>query len=353
MQNAKNKAQNQPEETEEITTIKGTHGHSPVDRIIEEYKAEAHRRDTTPTCTIYKYASETTGQERIFAGYFTGDEIPNRHTIGILYGGGRYFIELYQPKGKAEETEATSFIFRIHEIYNGLKLKAETEKAKAEAAGLPPGQAAQQVQATQSFSMVKDILSLILPVLKAQTEAATPAPAPRQESPQEMINSYLMMQKLLKNNLFDTAATFREFNRRFTEAEYTEQEEEGITAGEENKKEGGLLEKIISLIEPFFALIAQKTPAAQIAATTLKAAPQFLEVLNDPALCRMIVQHFDKTKGRAAADIALQNIGIDRRQLFATPTQAPGKPAAIRQKPAPGQKPPAGTESRQTAGNQL
>jgi hypothetical protein len=352
MQNAKNKAQNQTEETEEIITTKGTQGHSPVDRIIDEYKAEAHRRDTTPTCTIYKYINETSGQDRIFAGYFTGEEIPNRHTIGILYGGGRYFLELYQPKGKAEDNEATSFIFRIHEIYNGLKAKAEAEKAKAEAAALPPGQATNQVQAVQSFAMVKDILSLILPVLKAQTPAQAPAPAARQESPQEMMNSYLMMQKLLKNNLFDTAATFREFNRRFTEAEYTEQEDPGITTEENDKKEGGLLEKIISLIEPFFALIAQKTPAAQFAATTLKAAPQFLEVLNDPALCRMIVQHFDKTKGRQAADIALQNIGINRRQLFATTNQAPGKAAAIRTKPAPGQNPPAGTETHQAAGNQ-
>jgi len=333
-------AKKQKDDLEETapTTTRGAIGRSPVDKIIEEYKKEALRRDTTPKATLYKYINPT-GADRIFAGYFTGDEIPNRHQIGLTYGSGKYFLELDQPKGKAEEEEGTSLIFSIHEIYDQLKAKADAEaQRKAYGTAGDPGAAAgmvmQQQQPNQSFQMVKEILGLIIPVIKAANQPGTAAAANRGESAQEMFSSYAMMQKMLKANLFDTAQTYREFNKRFTE--YEEQDTNGIDTGTPEEKQGGLLEKIISLIEPFFGLISQKTPAAQFAATTLKAAPQFLEVLNDPTLCRHIVNHFDRTKGRAAADIALKNIGINRARLFAAETPAPqttlkriqGRPAA-------------------------
>jgi len=334
MQNAKKQAQPETEE-EIITRTKPVKGRSDVDKIIDEYKAEAHRRDTTPKCTVYKYTDEKSGQDRVFAGYFTGDELPNRHTIGLLYGSGRYFIQLEQPKGSAEEGEETTLLFRIHAIYDQLKAKADAEKYRKESAEMQAsGNGGQmvQVQAAQSFGMVKDILSLILPVLKAQNQAAA-APAPRQETPADMLNAYTMMQKLLKNNLFDTAATYREFNRRFTSQDEIEDQDTQSIEEQKQKEGGSLLEKIISLIEPFFAMIADKSPAGRIAAQGLRSAPQFLDVLNDPQLCRMIIQHFDKTKGRAKSDIALQNIGIDRNQLFKTPPPTQRKPATIPAQP--------------------
>jgi hypothetical protein len=139
-----------------------------------------------------------------------------------------------------------------------------------------------------------------------------------------MLNSYVMMSKLLKNNLFDTAETYKEFNRRFTQtADYSDETD---TDNEPEEREPHIVEKIIQLIEPFFALIAQKSPAATIAATGLKQIPQFLDILKDPVLCRNIVNHFDKTKGRQQSDIALRNIGIDRQKLFAQRPAAPGTP---------------------------
>jgi hypothetical protein len=288
-----------------------------VDDIIDEYKEEATRRDTTPCATIYKYDDNRNGQDRQFCGYFKGSDIPNRHTIGLTYGSGRYAILLNQPKGTAAKGQSTTLVFRIHATYDGLKAAADAEKYAAQNPNGTPGNqhpaAPQRDTTAQSFQMVKEILSLMLPVMRANQAAAIPAASARQEGPREIADQYKMMRDLLRENLMDTANTYNEFRARLANAEdIADAEIDDPT----QQQEGGLLEKIIALIEPFFGLIASKSPAAQLAATSLKAAPQFVEVLNDPTLCRMIVTHFDKTKGRARADMALKNIGIDRAHLF-------------------------------------
>jgi hypothetical protein len=345
MQSAKNKTQDEEEEGE-VTKSKRVYGRSPVDKIIEEYKEEARRRDTTPKATIYKYENEKSGQDRIFAGYFTGDEIPNRHNIGLLYGSGRFTIELDQPKGKADEAEECNLTFKIHSIYDALKAKADAENRRKEidAGGNPALMV--QPQANQSFQMAKDILTMILPLVKAANPpAAIPAPAARTESPADMFNSYQMMQKLLKTQLFDTAATYREFSRRYAGPETIETAE--TDEEETEQKEPSIVEKIITMIEPFFGLIAQKSESAKLAAMGLKAAPQFIGILNDPALCRLIVNHFDRTRGREKSDIALKNIGIDRQQLFKTPPTPAGTPQARPKPPPPtGQAPGPGSAAK-------
>jgi hypothetical protein len=343
MQNARNKTQ-QEEEAPEDYEVFNAPARRQVDDIIDDYKAEALQRDTTPKATIYKYDNEKSGQDRTFTGYFTGDEIPNRHAIGLLYGSGRYAIHLDQPKGTAKQREQTDIIFRIHSIYDQHKATADAEKERKridaqKVDGINYNAGAMQAQSNaQPFQMMKEIFSMLLPVIKAATPpAAIAAPAVRPETPTDMFNSYQMMQKLLKTQLFDTAATFREFSRRYATAENIETVE-----GDEEpqQREPNIVEKIIEMIEPFFGLIAQKSEAAKITAMGLKAAPQFLEILNDPALCRLIVTHFDRTRGREKSDLALKNIGIDRARLFNRQPSTTGTPAARAKAPPPAETPP-------------
>lgn len=296
-----------------------------VDSIIDEYKDEAGRRDATPKATIYKYDHEKTGNDKTFAGYFTGEEIPNRHNIGVKYGSGRYSLHIDLPKGTAQKAESIHLVFRIHSNYDELKRRADAERirdeltgANTDRAGLPiSAEAGGQIQAMQ---MMKQMFDMIIPLINRQQAAAQPA----RENPAELFNSYQMMQKLLKTNLFDTAETLKEYSRRF---QIAGPDFQGIDdENETEEREPSLMEKIIEMIEPFFGMIAQKTPAAQMAAAGLRAAPQFAEILRDPSLCKMIVNHFDKTRGRQQSDIALKNIGINRAQLFGTKT--PPAPAS-------------------------
>jgi hypothetical protein len=352
MQSKKNEA---PEEENDGDFIGSTTTpRRTFDDIVDEYKEEAARRDTTPKATFYKFEGDGQKAEPIFIAYFIGDEIPNRHNVGILFGGGKYRVHLDNPKGTADKRAATEVIFKIHPVYDQHKAKKDAEDRKKDLAriGDMTGERPDNNPAAQSMQMVKEIFQMLLPVLKAQNTppAALPEPKANQQS---ILDQYAFMQEILKNNLYETAETYREFNRRFKEEGSNIEDAE--TDEPEPQKGGSLLETIINLIEPFFALIASKSPAARLAATTLKAAPQFVEVLNDPQLCRMIVQYFDRTKGIEKANIALQNIGINRAQLFGPGPARSGAAAARRDsaKPQPGPTrstvSPARPETRQSA----
>ena len=295
---------------------------SATDELIDHYKEEAQRRDTIPYCYLYKYDDPKTGQEMQQVGQYAGEEIPDPHKIGLKFGSGRYGIKLYTAKGKAECKKTDWSTFKIHPIYDDYKAQADAATHAQELKRITGGTVSlpasiQPAQTTgEAFLMVKEIISMILPLLQSATR---PTGSPRQETPAEMINSYSMMQKLLKTNLFDTAETLKQFSQR-----YQGPSQDAEIDDEPEAKEKNVVEKIIQMIEPFFALIANKSPAASLAAQGLRAAPQFIEILNDPALCRLIIQHFDRTKGKDAADMALRNIGIDRQKLFTIPTVAGG-----------------------------
>ena len=327
----KNRKPAQEEETD--TTENDTaqeNDHAPREEyqdIIDEYKDEARRREATPRVQVFKFDHDKSGQDNMCVGYFSGEDVPNKHQIGLKFGAGRYRVQGVIPKGKNKSNNREDFTttFRLHPVYDEYHRDFERQRInKAIApAGAAPGITPAANSPTESIVLMKEMFAMILPLMRANQTAAAAAAQQTKESPAELFNTYAIMQKLLKANLFDTAETYREFNRRYQTGpgEDIQDAEAGVT----DEKEGGsLLEKIIAMIEPFFGLIASKSPTAAIAAQGLKAAPQFVEILNDPQLCRMIVSHFDRTKGREKSDIALKNIGINRAQLFARGAAAAG-----------------------------
>jgi hypothetical protein len=306
---------------------------SDLDNLIDDYKRESEQYDTTPNMTIYKYENDKTGTQRELMGYFHGEDIPERDMIGKMYGGGRYQISLKRPRGNAKEPMQCTVVIKISHVYDALKARYDEQKRREEIArinasaaptGSAPASPGQSPSMGESFMIVKEILSLIMPAIKAQA-----APPPQPSTGGDLLAQYTVMQNVLKKNLFDTAETYRAFNRR-----YGVSFEPGIDEDEtepEPAKEPGFMdyaEKVIKMIEPFFGLIAQKGAAGQTAALAAKAAPQFIDLVKDPVVCRMVVQYFDKTRGTAAADIALKNLGINRTALFSGPSPAPGGQAA-------------------------
>lgn len=282
---------------------------------------------------LYKYENDKTGKEREFIGYFVGEEIPEKHKIGLMFGGGRYHVYLKQPRGTAKDIEQTTVMIKIGHVYDAHKVKYDEEKRRAEIQrinGISPAGPAQPgapgASIGESFVMLKELLSLIMPAIKAQSAATSVQPAP------DILSQYAMMQKVLQKNLFDTAETYRTFNRRFQSEGQEQLGIEEVDPNNEEPKGEGIMDqvgKFIKMIEPFFGLIAKKGSVAQLTAQTVRAAPQFMEIVSDPQLCRMIVQYFDKTKGVEASNQALQNLGINRSKLFGSGTPgASGGPTA-------------------------
>lgn len=327
---------------------------SDLDNLIDDYKREAEQYDTTPNMTIYKYENDKTGTQRELMGYFSGEEIPERDIIGKMFGGGRYQISLKRPKGNAKEPEQCTCVIKISHVYDAHKARYDEQMRREEIAringsaapaGGPPASPAPGATLGESFMIVKEILSLIMPAIKAQAAPAQTNPAG------DLLAQYGVMQNVLKKNLFDTAETYRAFNRRFGIQE-TLGIDDDQTEPEPEPKEPGFMEyveKVIKMVEPFFGLIAQKGAAGQTAALAAKAAPQFVELINDPVLCRMIVQYFDKTRGAAASDVALKNLGINRTALFSNPSPVPGSQAARQPHQAAARTPGKPSNGRTTA----
>lgn len=306
-----NQDQDSTQDTAEENTIDLS---DDTDEIINEWKEDARARNAIPHASLFKYDNPT-GPAVSYAGRFAGDEIPNRDTIGKIYGSGRYFMNMQIEKNGKKK--CSTYHFKIHPVYDEIKRKIDEERRAQTAAAIPAMSGAAAPTTQETFSIVKDILSLLLPVIKAQQPQAQ-----RQETTAEALNSYALMQKLLKTNLFDTAATYRQLAQRFSMPDQSagsiDDDDDQL---QEQPKEKGTMEKIIDFIEPFFSIIAQKGIAGKIAAASIKAAPAFNEVLKDPSLCKMIIAYFDRTKGRQLADQALHNIGIDRAAFFADPQQ--------------------------------
>ena len=302
---------------------------SDLDNLVEDYKREAEQYDTTPAMTIYKYENDKTGTQRELMGYFTGEEIPEKHMIGVMFGGGRYQISLKRPRGNAKEPDQCTCVIKISHIYDTHKSRYEEQKRREDIARFngispatmgPASTTSPGASLGESFMIVKEILSLIMPAIKAQAVPAAP-----QNPNADLLGQYAIMQNVLKKNLFDTAETYRAFNRRYGSL----QEENGIEGDDTDPepKEPGFMDyaaKVIKMIEPFFGLLSQTGPAGQTAALAAKAAPQFMDLVRDPVLCRMVVQYFDKTRGAAAANVALKNLGINRAALFSDPSPVPG-----------------------------
>lgn len=303
---------------------------------IEAYKEEGRLLNAPPNFELFKYHA-LTGKGYSSAGYWTGDDIPNKDEIGRLFGGGRYWYILRHAKGKGEKKKATCKTFYLHERYDELKRQADEEKRQQEAQrrGSMAGTPAPAVTAQETFTIVKDILALIMPVMKEANRQ--PAQIAAQPAP-DMLDTQRMIQQVLKKNLFETAETYSQLARKMAQID-NRPEPEDLNDEEndepEQPKGTRIMEMIIKMIEPFFGLIAQNTIAGKTAAAALKAAPKFAEIIQDKRLCQLIVNYFDQTKGRAAADIALKNIGIKRDELFKqqqpTATAAPAAAAARKQ----------------------
>lgn len=276
-----------------------------LDDVISEWQEDGRINDRVPVATLHRF-HEKTGSACSQIMEWRGDEIPTRHEMGVLFGAGRYWVKI---RAADKSRKPFSKTFSLADNYNVLKRAAEDLKRQenAEKYGYltPTAPATATATATETFQIVKEILSLIIPVLTAA--APTPAPAPAAPA-LDALGALPIIQKMLKQNLYDTLNTYNDIKRRYTQEEDAEDPNDITPPPEEPK----IMDKIIALIEPFFNQLAGNGIAGKTIGATIKNAPQLAEVLQDPELCKAIIKHFEDKKGIEPTKKALENIGLDR-----------------------------------------
>lgn len=304
---------------------------SELESRIEDWITQDNIENVQPCATLYKFIDPFKGEDKRQVNYFKG-EIPSRHEIGLLYGGGRYFLVLTRPAGSKQPRKSTSYRFSLHDSYNALKAAKEqkdleTARQNVPAVSIGPYQGYTPPDNTaifrETFSLMQGMMSTILqtlsPLLSRVQEPPKLSP-PSGNMAQEQIGVYGALKDLLKTQTRGDIEFFNEMKRGFMTTDTATAKENDLDDVQPEEKQS-ILERLLTLAEPFIPLLAQNTMQAKAAAIGIRAMPQVQAAVKsitaDPVLLQKVVSYVEAKEGREGAIIALRNMGI---KVAGTPT---------------------------------
>ena len=296
---------------------------SDLEARIDDWATQNNAENISPCATLYRFHDLLRGDEKSQVNYYKGN-IPTRHEIGEMYGGGRYMLVLTRPPGVKQPRKSTSYRFTLHSSYDRLR----AERAEKEAAAMTGNRPAVIIQdngprqsSTETFKetfalmqgMMSNIFTMLSPLLNRAMEPRQIA-GPSGNTAQDQIGVYAALKDILKTQTKADIDFFTEMKKGFMNMNPTETDTadpEEIPA--EEKK--SLLERILAIAEPFIPMLAQNTAQAKIAAAGIRAMPQVKaavkQITASPDLLQKIVSYVEKKEGREGAIIALRNMGIE------------------------------------------
>jgi hypothetical protein len=296
----KNNGDNEPIEVKEDESGAddiGDYDTSFVDEDLKRWVAEKHGENEEYIVYLYKYDNPVTGKQKSLCEQYT-NEIPDVHTIGLTHGSGRYLLLIAVHKDGKRSVTNTRYI-RLHKHYDELKNKNQLSGQSLQPVHVVNNQDSMEY----AFKMFQAVINTLTPLI---ARGNTPAVDPMQQA----LSAYALTKNVLKDSLHDTQDLYKDFARKQLELG------EGNMAIDndlefETVEEKSLLEKILPLAEAFIPLLLKNNVQARAASATIRALPQFKQVINSPQL-RKIIEYVDKREGAKKADIILKNLGITR-----------------------------------------
>ena len=278
-----------------------------LDRLLNEVIEE----NQTAKVSLYKYDNNTAGTEKSFI-FEWENEIPSAHKIGLQFGSGRYMIIITVPKSKKYPDGRIPRRLKIHEYYDKLKkINDERNVFQVAPMSLQPINEPVQVNTSEQFSgamgMIKEVMSMIVPLLQLQKQEQ-PAPAPIVDLTPILMQSYQMTQEVLKKNLLDTQKIYKDI----VSQNVNDDDDEGESAAMEQIQKPSMLEKLQPLIDQFLPLILGSGPKAAAVTEIVKAAPLFKQILSDKNQLSEMIKEFDQKIGKPETDKLLKKLKVVR-----------------------------------------
>lgn len=269
---------------------------------IEEKLRQWAERENVEALTVrtyvYKYENPTSGDIKVLCDRIDED-IPDPHTVGLLYGSGRYMMIVSIPQGGTQQSKAKGLRFRLHPRYDELRAKAAAGQlpvpgAAAVAPAAAPVSAGSSLK--EGIEIVRGVVDMLRPLLESKAAAAP-------DMSHILEGQYDMVSRILSKSMSQSQDLIAEVNRAKLESAGGEDVED---------HEPDFIEKIGPLLDRFLPLLLGGGPSGAATAAAVKALPEFANVVGNAHELARVVAYLDKTRGREKTDKILQALRVRR-----------------------------------------
>jgi hypothetical protein len=294
-----------------------TMGVTAFDDKLREFLAIHNTEELSPSVYLYKFDHPTTGESKSLVCKYE-NEIPDAHTVGLSHGSGRYLILVNTPKTKTQKQIVRGYRFRIHPHYDSLRMNTASNgppfytqpRSSAHVYTLPPGAERGEARggASEGLAMVKEVISILAPLMMSKKDDG----GGMLNMGKFMAEQYSSMGEVMKHNLIESSkmvadAQRARLNGPSVDGDFDDAGDDGDEGGA-----GGIIQQILPFLQSVLPQLLGQGPVASATAASIKALPQFGQVVNNPAEVRQLVAYLDRVKGKEATDKVLKRFKISR-----------------------------------------
>jgi hypothetical protein len=283
---------------------------TPFNEDIKEWLALHNIENLSPTVYLYRLPASNmyNMKQRALVGKFS-DRIPDDHEIGMTYGAGKYEMIILIPKGDKQPKGMNSRKIHIDAYYEELRRQ---EAIKNNPSGqipmtpqviIPP-----QNNNADVLAMFEKVIGLLMPFIsQAFAQKENPAAS--------MMQSYVMMNKIMQNQALETQNLLTDMTRKNMNLPQPPAQDESEGTVVEQPK--GFLDSIIGLLNsPVIAnvlgLLTKNDAQAKLTAATVKTIPEVKQILVDPLKLRESIRYLDVKLGYNETNTILKNLKVAR-----------------------------------------
>lgn len=266
-----------------------------IEARIKEWAARENPECLTVRTYIYKYDNPSSGDLKVLCDRID-EEIPDPHSVGLMYGAGRYMMIVSIPNGANQEKKMRGLRFRLHARYDELR-KGAAAAPVAVPAAVPAVSVSPAAAMSEGLGMVAKVIELLTPILAAKQAAAPAAP----DMSKILEGQYDMMSGILRKSLADSQELIGEVHKARLEG-----------SSDPEAEEPDFITKAMPLIQQFLPLILKGGGAAEATAAAVRGIPEVAKIVADRHELGRVVAWLDKSQGVEKTDRILGALKVRR-----------------------------------------
>lgn len=264
---------------------------------LNQFLTLAQHNASRATFYLYRIVR---GKKAQLSKYFSENDIPDEHEVGLKWGSGDYDLVMTAPPLRTNgKSIISSYLFTLDSYYDELRMEMQNRN---------PAYRMQQFQPQDSNRSMVEAITLL------QTLISTLAPLfrPTETAPdiQKLFSSnYDVLSKVMRQSMENSVDLMTDYQRKVLMLK-EKRDDDGVD-------EEGIIEKLIPYIKDWLPmLIGGGAPARQVGEIARKTA-MFKEISKNKKIVNKLIEYLDKEKGETATDSVLSSLGLKRQKRVA------------------------------------